>query len=253
MISYSNDESDRSQRRKDFIVTVYLYPILVMAAICGVVYWAHIQNYVKDKDSMYGYFFSLTPALLLFAYNRRNWIKMPDGTYHNLKGIPAVPKATLYEPPEYEAEFYYSRTQQAGNLLAALGMIGMSIFVFIKGKGVILLPISMNLVGLFLAYLGLKGFLDKTPKLKIAKTGLWTSKLGFVKWDDINYADVVESKNEKEKRLYLEIRLKGTKFEQADQPDERLALYELKGRENVEMIITNCIENYNKQKKTGNS
>lgn len=105
-----------------------------------------------------------------------------------------------------------------------------------------------NISGLFLLYAGLKGLLDKSAQLKIAKNGLWTKKLGFVNWDDISFADVIEDKKGKSPQTYLEIRLKGTKFEEANQPDERLVLTDLKGKEHVELLINDYITNYNKQK-----
>jgi hypothetical protein len=110
-----------------------------------------------------------------------------------------------------------------------------------------------NIAGLFLSYIGFKGLLDKEAKLKIANNGLWTKKLGFVNWDDINFAEVVEDKSGKSPQLWLDIRLKGTKFEEANQPDERLLLSGLKDKETVEMVINNSITNYNNLKNQSSS
>jgi len=197
---------------------------------------------------MYGYLMSLTPAVLLSIFNKRNWLKMPDGTYHNLKGIPTTPKLNFTEPTEYEAEFYYSKSEKATTILSGLALLGSSIWLEFKSAKTIIIPVMLNIAGLFMSYLGLKGLLDKSAKLKIAKNGLWTTKLGFVNWDDINFAEVVEDKSGKTPQLFLEIRLKGTKFEEANQPDERLLLSDLKNKESIEMIINNSIINYNKQK-----
>ena len=251
MTIYTNDESDKSIRQRNFYLTVYLLPVAVVAAICGLIYWASSKNYLQSTDISYGYFMSLTPAFLLYAYNRRNWLKMPDGTYHNMKGISPTPKLNFNEPIAYEAEYFYSRTEKAKTVLIGFALIGGSIWLGFKSSKTILLPIITNISGLFVTYMGLKGFRDKTAKLKIAKTGLWTTKLGFVNWDDINFADVVEDKSGDSPQLYLEIRLKGTKFEEANRPDERLLLSDLKDKETVEMIIINAIENYNKQKNQG--
>lgn len=91
----------------------------------------------------------------------------------------------------------------------------------------------------------MKLLLDKNPQLKIAKNGLWTKKFGFVNWDDINFADVVEDKSNDQITTWLEIRLKGTKFEQADKPDERLQISDLKDYKRIESIINDSIRNYN--------
>jgi hypothetical protein len=74
-----------------------------------------------------------------------------------------------------------------------------------------------------------------------------------VNWDEINFAEVVEDKTGKQPQLWLEIRLKGTKFEEANQPDERLLISDLKDKGTVEMIINNSITNYNKAKTQGSN
>lgn len=249
MTIYTNDESDKSIRQRNFYATVYLLPVALAAVICGIIYWAVANDHLEKTEAIYGYCLSLTQALFLHAFNRRNWLKMPDGTFHNIKGIDPTPKFNLNEPTEYEAEYFYSKTEKAGAVLSGLFLIGTGIWLGIKDSKAMLIPITLNVMGLFMTYIGLKGFLDKTAKLKIAKNGLWTTKLGFVNWDDINFAEVVEDKNGKTPKLFLEIRLKGTKFEEADQPDERLLLSDLKNKETVEMIICNSIDTYNQRKK----
>lgn len=248
MTIYTNDESDKSIRKRNFYLKVYFLPIALAAAICGFIYWGSLNGYLKRQDAIYGYIFSLTPPFLLYAFNRRNWLKMPDGSYHNIKGISPTPKLNFNEPAQYEAEFYYSKREKAISFLAGFALIGLGIWISLKSAKTIITPLMTTGGGVFLAYVGLKGFLDKNARLKIAKNGLWTNKLGFVNWDDINFAEVVEDKTGDAPQLYLEIRLKGTKFEEANQPDERLLLSDLKGKANVEMIINDSITNYNNQK-----
>ena len=249
MTIYTNDETDKSIRQRNFYIEVYLLPIIVVAVICGLVYWASSNKYIEKTDIGYGYFMSLTPALILYAFNRRNWLKMPDSTYHNVKGISPTPKLNFYEPTEYEAEYFYSKTEKATTTLMGLALVVVSVWLGFKRSKTILMPIVINIMGLFLIYVGLKGFLDKNARLKIAKNGLWTNKLGFVNWDDINFAEVVEDKSGKSPQLFLEVRLKGTKFEEANQPDERLLLSDIKGKDTIDMVITSSITKYNNQKK----
>jgi len=250
---YTNDESDKSIRQRNFYLTVYIFPIAVVAIICGLVYWASLNNYLQKTDINYGYFMSLTPAFFLYAFNRRNWLKMPDGTFHNIKGIAATPKINFNEPTEYEAEYFYSKTEKATSLFVGLGLIGVSIWLGLKGAKTILIPIMTNIGGLFMSYVGIKGLLEKNARLKIAKNGLWTNKLGFVNWDDINFAEVVEDKSGKQPQLFLHIRLKGTKFEEANEPDERLLLSDLKDNEMIELVINNSITKFNDAKKQSSS
>jgi hypothetical protein len=193
---------------------------------------------------------SLTPAIFLYAFNRKNWLKMPDGSFHYIKGISPTPKLSLGEPAEYEAEYFYDWKDKASSAFMGLVLIGISVWLGFSLKGIIV-PIISNIAGIFLSYIGFKGLLDKEAKLKITKNGLWTKKLGFVNWDDINFAEVVEDKSGKQPQLWLEVRLKGTKFEEANQPDERLLLSDLKDKVSVEMVINNSITNYNTLKNQG--
>jgi len=245
---YTNDEADKFDRRKNFYITVYVFPALVAGIFIALISLAYFSGYLPKGDFTYGCVLSFTPAMFIYTFNRRNWLKMPDGTYHNIKGVPSTNKITFREPTEYQAEYYYSKKEKITSLLIGLFLIGISIWISLKGGKTILLPIGSALSGLCLSYIGFKGLLDKSAKLKIAKNGLWTNKLGFVNWDDINYADVVEDKSERETQLHLEIRLKGTKFEHAGQPDERLLLSDLQNKGDIEMVINQSILNFNKEK-----
>jgi hypothetical protein len=247
---YTNDEADKFERRKNFYFRVYLLPALSAGILIALAYLAYASGHLSKGDFIYGCVLSLTPAMFIYAFNRRHWLKMPDGTYHNIKGIPPTNKITFSEPAIYEAEYFYSKKEKITTLLIGLFLTGISVWISQKGGKSILIPIGSALAGLFLSYVGIKGLLDKTAKLKIAKNGLWTKKLGFVNWDDINYADVVEDKSGREPQLYLEIRLKGTKFEEADQPDERLLLSDLQNKGDIDMVINQSIINYNNQKET---
>lgn len=238
-------QTDRSARQRNFYLTVYLLPIALLAFLSALVYWASEEKYLETIDVNFGYVFALTPSFLLYVYNRHAWLKMPDGSFHYIKGISPQTKSNVEEPSKYEAEFFYSRPEKATAAFTGAGLIALSVWLGINNENAILIPVMTNIGGLFLLYSGLKGLIDKSAKLKIAKTGLWTTKLGFVYWDDINFAEVVEDKNGRTPQLYLEIRLKGTKFEEANEPDERLVLSDLKGNEMIELVINNSISKYN--------
>ena len=250
---YSNDEADKSIRQKKFILTVYAVPIITTIIICCLVYFGTKLNVIPEKDTFYGYITSLTPGIILYAFNRKNWLKMPDGTFHFIKDLQTESDINYKEPNVYEAEFFNSFKDKAITSFWGLIAIGGGIWLGLKSSNTILIPIGTSLLGAFLAYTGIKGLIDKTAKLKIAKNGLWTKKLGFKNWDEINFAEVVIDKSGKQPQTILEIRLKGTKFDEANQPDERLNLTELKYKDDIEMIINNSIFQYNEHKKQSSS
>lgn len=247
---YSNDEADKRERRKNFYLTVYVIPGLFILATVVLLYWFYLAGHIVIGDFIYGSVLALTPAMLIHSLSRRHWLKMPDGTYHNIKGEASTGKTNFNEPTEYEAEYFYSKTQKSISFIMGLGLIGLSSWFYVLKDQRIIFIIGTLLTGVFLSYIGLKGLLDTTAKLKIAKNGLWTKKLGFVNWDDINYAEVVvEDKKQRLPQTFLKIRLKGTKFEEADQPDQILLLNDLGGEKDIEMVINQSIINYNNQKK----
>lgn len=242
---YTNDEADKSFRHKNFYLTVYVLPIGLILGICGLIYLAATANYLSKTDTYYGYVLSLTPGLILYAYNKKNWLKMPDGTYHYIKGLAPTSKLNLSEPNEYEAEYFYSKKEKIISTLTGFALIGVGIWLGLKGSKSILIPVGTSTGGIFLSYVGIKGLFDKTAKLKLAKKGLWTNKLGFVDWNDITKAQVIEDTSGKSPQTILEIYLKGTVFAEANQPDERLYLTDIDGKQYVEMVVDNLISKRN--------
>ena len=245
---YTNDEADKTTRQKNFYLGVYVLPAAIVLILCGLLYWAYVSDRITGADLIYGCVLSLTPATFLSAFNTRNWLKMPDGTYHNIKGISPANHYNTDEPNVYESEYYFSKAEKAKSVFFGLVLLGMGVWFAMDGVKSYLIPIGAFLGGVYLCYIGIKGYFDKTPKLKIASNGLWTARLGFVHWDHINYAEVVEDKSGKEPQLYLEIRLKGTVFEEVDEPDERLLLTDLQDKTSIEMVINDSIIRYNEGK-----
>src|SRR5437870_3647588 len=126
---YTNDGSDKSIRCRNFYLAVYVLPVALTAIICAVIYWASANNYLQKADTNYGYFMSLTPAVILYAVNRRNWLKMPDGTFHYIKGMAPTPTLNFNEPAEYEAEYFYSKTEKATTTLTGIALIAVSVWL----------------------------------------------------------------------------------------------------------------------------
>lgn len=246
MRHYSNDESDKSIRNRNYYLNVYVLPLLLAGLICAGGYWAGKMKLIASNEVIAAYFLSLTPAMLLSTWLRSHWLKMPDGSWHNIKGISANPKLYFNEPSVYLAEYRYSKKDKAGNILIGAALIAGGVWFALNTKQFYLMLITSSVLGLSLFYKGLNELLDKSARLKIASNGLWTAKLGFVNWDDIHFAEVKETKDNDTPRTYLEIRLKGTKFDEGGYADERLLLSDLEDWESVEMVVNNSIINYNK-------
>jgi hypothetical protein len=242
---YTNDETDKSVRQKNFILTVYAFPIAVAIAICGLIYLATSAHYLTKNDAAYGYMSSLTAGTILFAYSRKNWLKMPDGTYHNIKGVSQTTKINTNEPTEYEVEYFPSKKQKITSVLIGTVLIGFGVWAGLKNTKTILVPIGMAATGVFITYMAVKSLLDKSPKLKLATTGIWTKKLGFVNYNDLIKAQIIEDTSGKSPQTILEIFLKGTVFAEANQPDERLYLNDIDGKQYIEMVLVNLMRNHN--------
>ena len=84
------------------------------------------------------------------------------------------------EPIEYLAEFSYLKRSKIIAVFCGLGTVVIGIMlsnIFFRS-----LTISGGLIGL---YYGFKELLETGAKLKLAKTGVWTKKLGFKPWSSI--------------------------------------------------------------------
>ena len=86
-MTYSNDETDKAVRQKDYILTVFLLPIAAILVISGLFYLASHQLNMAYFDSVFGYYFAFLAGSLIYGFNKRYWLKMPDGTFHNMRGI----------------------------------------------------------------------------------------------------------------------------------------------------------------------
>ena len=54
---------------------------------------------------------------------------MPDGTYHNIKGISSAKDIFVSEPAVYEAEYFYSKKEKATSAVTGLLLIGVGIWL----------------------------------------------------------------------------------------------------------------------------
>src|SRR5580704_9490208 len=103
---YSNDESDKSLRKKNHFIEVYLQPIAIALLIAAAVYLFTRANYIRSVDMVFIYYLSLLTGLFIYGRNTRNWLKMPDGSWQNIKGMQTDFKLSASEPANYEDEYF---------------------------------------------------------------------------------------------------------------------------------------------------
>lgn len=169
---------------------------------------------------------------------------MPEGDYHYIAAYPQRGDINLHEPEEYIAEYRFAATNRIFSLVTGLFLIGVNLWMATRDNKPMYLLVGFAF-GAYMVYLGIKGLLYKTPKLKVAVNGLWTAKLGFVHWDDLHFAEVVEDKSGDSQQLLLKIWKIGTPFETAHRPDEVLVLTGLKDSKEIEYCINDSIRAYN--------
>ena len=242
---YSNDDSDRALRRRNFILTVYVLPVMVIIAICGVIYFASQKKWLTGADIRSAYLFSFCGGAIAYVLGKRNWEKMPDGSYHYVRRISTPVKISAKEPAHYEEEYYKSKKAKANAVLVGLMVAGIGIYLAVESSSSLLIPSLTILGGLLLANLGVKGLGDHKPKLKLAKEGLWTERLGFVDWNNIDKALVHEEIIGRSTETILEIYLKGSIFAESNKPDEKLFLTELEDKQFVEMAVETLMSRRN--------
>ena len=234
---YTNDQNDQSIRKKHFLIEVYALPLALIIGICGLIYLAFHENFLSKTDAFLGGFFSFTPGFILYAKNKNKWLKMPEAGYVNVKDLPPTYPINTNEPTEYEAEYFESKKEKIISTISGLALLVVAIWLGLNKTGFILIPIACGIMGIFMAYTGTKRLLDKKAKLKLAKSGLWTKQLGFMDYNNIVNAEVTEETSGRSPQTILNIFLKGTVFSQVVQPDERLVLTDVVGKEYVEILL----------------
>lgn len=238
---YTNDQTDQLIRRKHFIIQVYLIPLALIIGILGIIYLAFYENLLLKKDAFMGAFFAFTPALILYAKNKNKWLKIPESGYIYIKDWPPVYPINATEPLEYEAEYFDIKKEKITSGLTGVALVAVAIWLGSKNTGFILIPFVCGLMGISLAYVGIKGFLDKSARLKLASSGFWTKKWGFMDYHYVSKIEVTEETKGRSAQTILNIYLKDTLFNQAGKPDERMILTDVEGKEYIEILMNSLI------------
>jgi hypothetical protein len=143
----------------------------------------------------------------------------------------------LDEPATYEEEYFMGRKKKIGSIILGLIIIGMGVYNKWNNEKSLFIPLLAIAAGIPLIYTGIRGRRDGSPQLKFAKEGLWTKKLGFVNWNDIAKAQVIEEGSGKNTQVYLDIYLQGDQSSESQLPFERLVLTNVEENQFVEMVL----------------
>ncbi len=233
---YSNDDTDKEIRKRNYLLNVFGIPIIIALAIAGITYLAYSKRYISSVDRTFCYFISFSIATFLYAKNKVKWLKIPDGTYYRVQDENNYSKNSLNEPIEYDRIYYVSKKKKTISLIAGLVFTGLAIYIFKATKSYIISIVNL-LLGLLVITQATKGLFDKTPKLKLSTIGIWTNKLGFIRWDKINNTKIITEQRGEHPSIVLEIYLKNTIYEEANKPDERLLLDEIEDASFIETDI----------------
>ena len=181
---YTNDNTDRKIRKRNYLLSVIALPAAVIVIIVATIYYLYNHHYINQTDRSYGYFLSVSLATILFTFSKRKWLKMPDGSYFRVQNEETRQVNSFNEPVQFERAYYNSRSKKAIGILAGVVLVVFGVFMYTQQASYIISAMTI-IAGLFAVADGIKGFFDKVPKLKLSSEGLWTKKLGFVKWKDV--------------------------------------------------------------------
>lgn len=235
---YNNDDSDKHLRKRNYYLQVFLLPILAAATLLALIFWLNHSGYFNQLDVNVSYGIIVVIGFMLYSYNHGKWVKMPDGGIYHRASIHH--SKSLTEPAEYVAEYFVSGITKVTYLVAGILMIGFAIWMANYQPISILLTIFAAIPGVVFCYLGIRNILDKKPRLKIARKGIWTNRLGFVEWKNVVRTSVVDEGTGEDRKMHLDIYLKGTFYARANIPDDQIDLLPIKERKEIEKLINEC-------------
>lgn len=137
----------------------------------------------------------------------------------------------IKEASEYLAEFSYMLRSKIVATVGGLCIIAMGLLFFNLFFSIIAFS-----GGSVIFYYGFKELINPKAKLKLAKTGLWTEKLGFKPWSSIKNIRIeideypVNSGNYNSLKIYL-------MENDTIHPDQELMLDALKNSERIKPLI----------------
>lgn len=236
---YSLKDNLKSKEMQRHFLSVYVLPLIFGLAICGLAYLLTTKYRLDKNDRLFGYIAGVGASIALYIRNRFKWLPLPDGSYINTKELASetndfkIEKQSYnIEPANYIISFYYSTLSKLILLLCGLIMFGAGFYMISKSS--IIFPSLIIIGGVFLFYSGYKEIADTSPKLKLAKEGLWANELGFRPWTSINKTEIKIERATRYSQIYLEIYLKDSDI---DYPQQRLLLNDIKGKDKIKPLI----------------
>ncbi|BAV06646.1 hypothetical protein SAMN05421788_107306 [Filimonas lacunae] len=234
---YSNDESDKAIRQRNFYLYVYVLPGVLFLLMMALVYVAAYVYHTGRGEIIFLLISSLSYVTQGHNYQKEKWAKMPDGTYYHIKSILQNQPFYLDEPASYEAEFFQPRWQKIFVLLFGVGLaiVGVGGFVFYKVSPFVAFFLALQ--GIFFTLWGAKKLSDNSASLKLDKKGLWMKRLEFVPWTAVVDVRITEDDTGDNKHAYLEVYLHNTIFARIGKPDARLEITYLSEKSKIKPLI----------------
>ena len=151
---------------------------------------------------------------------------MSSGEYGNQTGY--------NEPSNYDVILRNMIGRHFFEALIGFSFALYGIFIFentIQVIQIVLLCLFLVALGIYLMIDGLKKMLDRRPKIKLAKQGIWSEKYGFRSWNSIQKTKAVYLGKTV---LTLKIYLVGN---ETNNPDEEIALTGIVGLRRIQHLI----------------
>ena len=233
------DNNQKSKQIRQRFFGVYVLPIVFGVTICGLAYLLTNKYNLDKNDSLFSYILGIAAGIMLYFRNRFKWLPLPDGSYIQTKKLTEETNhfkldknSYTNEPTSYIAQYYYSQVSKTILLVCGIAMICGGIYIISKSS--IIFPCLIVIGGIFLFYSGFKEIIDTSPKLKLAKEGLWTKELGFKPWTSINKTKIKVEKGSRSSQVYLEIYLNECDL---NYPKQRLLLNDIKNKDKIKPMI----------------
>jgi hypothetical protein len=233
-----HDIDERKYNQKRFF-HVFIMPASLSVFICFISYLLTDIYHLDKSYKSYGYLTGICIGLIFYRNKRENWQPYADSWNVRTNGlnddgnnyITTEPGQHSTEPPYYEAAFYFSTAIKI--FLVIFGLAGICINFYFYPVADIMRSVLWIIGSVFSLGFGIKEIINKSPKLKIAKEGLWTKKLGFMPWETIEKAGVTTEKNWRSSNTYLEIYLSDSDTK----PQQKLWLDYIRGYKKIQPLI----------------
>jgi hypothetical protein len=204
---------------------------------CLSIYLIVPQFQLDKTDRQTGYICSFVVGVVIWFINKYKWLPLPDGThFHINREETAVTDIAFLKnsdaPQTYTVEFRNSKSEKGLVLLCGLVILIYGLYIFSSTS--VIFPLMICCCGLLLIVPGYKGFVDRSPKLKMSEKGLWTPELGFRSWGSIAKAKIEKETTGRITEVFLVIYLKNGKFEDGAYPDQKLSLTGIKDKDTIE-------------------